>query len=113
MIKTHTLRRVFRRGVRINDARGFTTGEDIDINGTSRVGRLRATEEELISLFGESNPPSGDGKVCSNWSIKFNDGTVAHIHDYKGCASPWSIGGNGVEAVNALLALGLDAKVDS
>jgi hypothetical protein len=84
----------------------FTVGEDIDLSGTFRVGYLRATEEALIAMFGPSNYPSGDGKVCLSWSIKFDNGTVANIHDYKGRANPWSIGGKTIGAVESLRDLG-------
>ena len=68
-------------------------------NGTSLMGYVDASYGKLRSVFG---PPrsrrSGDGKVKTEWLIKFDDGTVGTIYDYKSSVTPkhnteWHVGG--------------------
>ena len=60
-----------------------------DINGTHLQGNVGATYQELIQVFGEPKRYESDGttnldnKVDVEWSIKFEDGTVATIYNYK------------------------------
>jgi hypothetical protein len=62
----------------------FTTHNNatIDTNGCSRQGEITANYDELCKLFGE--PTDGDGyKVDAHWGIRFEDGTIATVYNYK------------------------------
>lgn len=62
----------------------FTTHNttEIDINGTCFQGEITATFPELVGLFGQ--PHDGDGrKVDAEWDVRFEDGTVATIYNWK------------------------------
>lgn len=55
---------------------------DISINGTSLQGCINARFSELRELFGE--PTDGDGyKVDAEWDLRFDDGTVATVYNWK------------------------------
>ena len=55
---------------------------DISINGTCLQGCIKASFSELRKLFGE--PTDGDGyKVDAEWDIRFDDGTVASVYNWK------------------------------
>ena len=56
--------------------------KDIKVCGTHLVGEIDADYMELVELFGE--PTNGDGyKVDAEWTVKFKDGTIATIYNYK------------------------------
>jgi hypothetical protein len=62
----------------------FTTHNtaEIDINGSCLQGEITAGYAELVSLFGR--PHDGDGyKVDAEWDVRFEDGTVATIYNWK------------------------------
>lgn len=62
----------------------FTTHNtsEIDINGTCLQGEITAGYDELVGLFGK--PHDGDGyNVDAEWDIRFEDGTVATIYNWK------------------------------
>ena len=79
----------------------FKTGH-FNVGGTHRVGELDGPyKEDIVKVFG---PPtwdqgSADDKVQMEWVVKFPDGTLATIYDYKQYnVEPenidyWSIGG--------------------
>jgi hypothetical protein len=90
-----------------------------DINGTSLKGAVAASFDKLVEVFGQPcllDPPSSIEKVTTEWRIKFKDGTVATIYDWKnyGYVPPrdekvaWHVGGFSSEALthvkNALIA---------
>lgn len=89
----------------------FTThnNDDIQTGGTSFQGYCPAgvTFDMLQSIFGISLDPSSDGKVRYEWNIKFEDGQVATIYDWKDCRpkenltgeNVWHIGGKSPEVV--------------
>jgi hypothetical protein len=56
-----------------------------EVNFTSLRGWMDATLDELIQTFGEPclNNPSEDEKVNYEWLLKFEDGTIATIYDWK------------------------------
>lgn len=55
---------------------------DIDIDGTHLQGYVNATYDKLLDVFGL--PLDGDGyKVDAEWGIRFDDGTVASIYNWK------------------------------
>jgi hypothetical protein len=54
----------------------------VSSDGTCGRGYIKATYRELTSLFGEPMP--GDGhKSDAEWVIKFDDGTIATIYNWK------------------------------
>jgi hypothetical protein len=87
---------------------GVSTSE---VNGTCLQGYVDVTYAKLKSKFGK--PLDGDGyKVDAEWVVKFKDGTVATIYNYKDgknyCGksgtpktqiTDWHIGGNSKRAV--------------
>lgn len=76
-------------------------------SGTSLMGYVATSYKDLIAVFG---PPtfvddSGDAKVSAEWCLKFIDGTVATIYDWKEESTPedlydWHIGGKDIKAVD-------------
>jgi hypothetical protein len=87
----------------------FETGDHIEANGTSLKGYIHnATYNELVELFGEPTYDWGsDGdKVQVEWVIRFKDGTIATIYDWKQYGTPveniteWNIGGHKQDAVD-------------
>ena len=94
----------------------FKTG-NFNAGGTHRVGELDGVyKKDIEEVFG---PPtwdqgSGDNKVQVEWVIKFPDGTIGTIYDYKQYdvdpddVDYWSIGGRtGLEAYYVKKAMGL------
>jgi hypothetical protein len=77
------------------------------VNGTSLQGYIATTYDKLVETFGEPNGSSGD-KTNSEWILKFPDGTIATIYDWKLSQTPkdlydWHIGGHSKKAVGAVL----------
>lgn len=81
----------------------FKTG-NFNLGGTSRVGELDGVyKKDIEKVFGPPTWDQGsvDDKVQVEWAIKFSDGTLATIYDYKQYdVDPddidyWSIGGRG------------------
>jgi len=92
--------------------------DNICINGTHLQGYVDTSYQRIVSVFGE--PCTGDGyKVDAEWEVRFNDGSVATIYNWKDgknyCGSmgleldeirDWHIGGHDkavVERVKAIL----------
>jgi len=64
--------------------RDYNTHNDLTINidGTSLKGRIDASYDELVKVFG--NPHNGDEyKTDAQWDIRFGDGELASIYNYK------------------------------
>ena len=93
--------------------RKFSVADGKDTNFSCLQGYIRLNFAEIQAVLGE--PQFGpdadlDGKVTCEWAIKFPDGTVATIYDWKMLATPfeeynWHIGGHtdkAVELVNQL-----------
>ena len=64
---------------------------------SSNQGSVVTTYKHLVSVFG---PPhcEGDDKTTVEWRVKFSDGVLASIYDWKAYKTPkglfnWSIGG--------------------
>jgi len=108
----------------------FTTHNDtnVDTNGTCLQGEVNATYEELTNLFGA--PHGGDGyKVDAEWEIKFDDGRVATVYNWKDgrnyCGeqgtpveqiAEWHVGGDNpmvVQRVQILLDLHREGKSEA
>lgn len=66
----------------ITDGRAFIVDNDADINMTHFQGEFTAAYADLEAVLGA--PGEGDGyKVQGNWTIRFADGTLATIYDWK------------------------------
>ena len=59
----------------------FTQTDWTEANGTHLQGNIYACYHELVAVFGE--PESGGDKTTVEWALKFEDGTVATIYDWK------------------------------
>ena len=94
----------------------FKTGH-FNVGGSSRQGELNGIyKKDIEQIFG---PPtweegSSDGKVQVEWVIKFPDGTIGTVYDYKQYnidpddVDHWSIGGSkGLAAYYVKKAMGL------
>ena len=73
-----------------------------NINGTSLMGYVKATYEELVEAFGEADHYMD--KSTAHWSIQAPDGTVATVYDYKNYSIPtgdyaWHVGGHNDRAL--------------
>lgn len=81
-----------------------------DLGMSSFVGEVSTTYARLVEVFGKPISGSGDGKVNSEWIIKFDDGMVAAIYDWKEPMTPtdeydWHIGGHNNKVVARVAAL--------
>lgn len=75
------------------------TNNYADVSMTSLMGEVNTTYARLVEVFGQPLSGSGDGKVNSEWIIKFANGEVATIYDWKMPETPtddydWHIGGH-------------------
>ncbi len=70
-----------------NSIQGTKFTKTSNISGTHLQGNVGATYQELVEIFGEPTrfewSNESDNKVDAQWSIKFEDGTVATIYNYK------------------------------
>lgn len=85
-----------------------------DSNMTSLQGYVTTHYADLVKLFGE--PLRGGDKTTAEWILKFEDGTVATIYDWKEYTTPmgwydWHVGGN-KRTVVALVQEVLDGKIE-
>lgn len=78
----------------------FTKAKIRDIDGTHLVGNVVTNRCELEAVFGPPGRRPGD-KITTEWLLKFADGTVATIYDYKHGRAPridedydWHVGGH-------------------
>jgi hypothetical protein len=81
----------------------FKNDPTVSIYGTCLQGYIKTTYDELVNVFGKPTTLEGD-KVNVEWTIKFSDGTVATIYDWKLSETPmgvydWHIGGHTQRAV--------------
>lgn len=81
-----------------------------NVNGTSLKGTIDASFNELVETFGQPcllEPPNPYEKVTTEWKLKFENGVVATIYDWKnyGYVAPrdkkvtWHVGGFNSEAL--------------
>lgn len=72
--------------------------EDIDANMTSYQGEMNFSYVRLCELFGAPLP--GDAyKVDAEWILKFEDGTVATIYNWKDGPNYCGVDGTPVEEI--------------
>jgi hypothetical protein len=84
---------------------------DIDTNGTSLIGYVTATYNQLKAILGEAQCDCGFDKVETNWDLDIN-GTVVTIYDWKqSCGGQshypdmeyhWHLGGHTPEALDVI-----------
>ena len=78
--------------------------------GTSLQGYVTSTLRDISAVFGEPTFYYPGEKVTVEWGIKFDDGTIATIYDWKRYEDApeadevieYHIGGNSSAAVNAV-----------
>lgn len=98
----------------------FTNNANINMSGLR--GYVNTHYGELVEIFGtpDYGPNSRDmDKTTCEWRLKFEDGTVASIYDYKEDRTPmgaheWHVGGydnRAVELVQELINLHRDPLV--
>lgn len=76
----------------------YVTGNH-DIAGTCLQGTINTSYDRLVELFGEPTQLEADGKVQVEWAMKFTDGTLATIYDWKEektalDVTEWHVGGH-------------------
>lgn len=80
----------------------------INTSGTHLMGRINLPFHKITSALGDPirfNADEGDGKVRIEWDIKFQDGEIATIYDWKEYkrrpedVTDWHIGGRSFEVV--------------
>lgn len=90
--------------------------DEVNIGGTSRIGTLRASRNEIERQFGK---PSGSyPKTTYHWQVEFPDGSVITIYDYRKQNRyadsdekvEWSIGGRSARNVKLLSILGFEVE---
>ena len=74
--------------------------------GTSLQGTIATTYDRLVEIFGEPNGSPCE-KSTVEWRLRFPDGTIATIYDWKLNNTPkdlydWHIGGFNKKAVKAI-----------
>lgn len=72
---------------------------EIPFESTWLQGRIAATYDELTDLFGRPQLLDGD-KVDAEWRIKYEDGTVATIYNWKNGPNHLGSEGTPVEQIN-------------
>lgn len=97
----------------------FDNNDCVDICGTSLMGKVRTTYDNLVDAFGEPTydaSHSGDGKVIVEWTLDFRvetedgddfDYVTATVYAWKEASIPygeydWHIGGNDFTAVDCV-----------
>ena len=86
----------------------FTKGHRANMSGLR--GYVNTTLAELIEIFGlpDYGPNAHDlDKTTCEWGLKFDDGTIATIYDYKTNYTPmgeyeWHVGGYDDRAVEII-----------
>lgn len=78
-----------------------------DRDGTSLQGHITVSYSDLVEAFGNPNIGPSD-KTRAEWSLKFEDGTIATIYDWKTRNIPlglyaWHIGGHNKSAVERVI----------
>ena len=64
------------------------------------IGTIRCSFDKLTDIFCDPSDGSGDGKTRAEWIIRFDDGSVCWIYDWKEYNTPieeveeWNVGGD-------------------
>jgi len=89
----------------------------INTNGTHLQGHMHCGYDKLVEVFGDPlSEGFDDYKSDAEWTIEFNDGTVATIYNYKNGRNylgdaglypkeitEWNIGGHDRKAVEKIM----------
>jgi len=93
---------------------------EVSVGGTSLVGYIKTTYDEIVEVFGEPRyTNSGEDKVTAEWNLEFRVATVfediddeyeyvtATIYDWKLDETPfgeydWHIGGYSTQAAHVV-----------
>ena len=87
----------------------FENSIEVHTYGTHLVGKVETQYDTLVRVFGEPTMAGGiDEKSWCQWSLEFEDGTVATIYDWKEDMLPlelydWHVGGRDQEALTLVL----------
>jgi len=76
----------------------FTHADPAERAGTSFQGEYLTTYQDIVNTFGEPTCKGDGEKTTVEWIIKFENGSVATIYDWKYGYTPkdfaeWNIGG--------------------
>ena len=79
----------------------------VDTNNTHLIGYIYVRYKDLVKAFGKPNKDPHDKSTCE-WSIQFDDLSVATIYDWKECYTHkgyywWHIGGHNNDALESVL----------
>ena len=84
---------------------------EVSVGGTSLVGYIKTTYDEIVEVFGEPRyTNSGEDKVTAEWNLEFDvddENVVATIYDWKLGKTPfgeydWHIGGYSTQAAHVV-----------
>lgn len=87
--------------------------EHSNASGTCYIGAIIMDYDELVLLFGEPHYLNGD-KTLAEWCIKYADGTIATIYDWKNYGlqkeqiKHWHVGGFDRKALDNVMQSILD-----
>ena len=89
-----------------------------DTGGTYLQGHIDTTYENIVSVLGKQHHNGDDYKTDAEWNIKFEDGTIATLYNWKNgknyCRdegldiediTEWNIGGHSPRARDLLFSL--------
>lgn len=89
-----------------------------DTGGTHLQGHIDTTYENIVSVLGKQHHNGDDYKTDAEWNIKFEDGTIATLYNWKNgknyCRdegldiediTEWNIGGHSPRARDLLFSL--------
>ena len=89
-----------------------------DTGGTYLQGHISTTYENIISVLGKQHHNGDEYKTDAEWNIKFEDGTIATLYNWKNgknyCGdegldiediTEWNIGGHSPRARDLLFSL--------
>ena len=97
--------------------RTFKTHNDIDgffTSGTHLQGHITCNYEDIVKAFGQPNESDGY-KSDAGWDIKWNDGTLSTIYNWKNGNNynsdgtrtesivEWNVGGKEIKALHYVL----------
>ena len=104
----------------MNNIINVRNSQSINTTGSSLIGHITGTYNELIKAFGEPtyNEPSGDGKVTTEWNLEFELAdnvkpyVIGTIYDWKryddgeecrnGDKFVWNVGGMSYNALELI-----------
>jgi hypothetical protein len=70
-----------------------------EVAGAALMGSIEADFDDLIDIFGDPDEKEEDFKSQVEWILKFDDGTIAVVYDWKEGVTPdkvkeWNVGGH-------------------